>query len=65
MQFNYLAFAVPLFISLMILEFFVAKKKGKNFFNFTNSISKYKRRNCGKTSGYPDNRTVLFRLRLS
>jgi len=39
MQLNYLAFAVPLFISLMILEFFVAKKKGKNFFNFTNSIT--------------------------
>lgn len=39
MHFNYLAFAVPLFIGLMILEFFVAKKQGKKFFNFTNSIA--------------------------
>ena len=39
MHFNYLAFAVPLFIGLMILEFFVAKKLGKKFFNFTNSIA--------------------------
>ena len=39
MHFNYLAFAVPLFIGLMILEFFVAKKRGKKFFNFTNSIA--------------------------
>jgi alkylglycerol monooxygenase len=39
MHFNYLAFAVPLFIGLMILEFFVAKKRGKQFFNFTNSIA--------------------------
>ena len=39
MQFNYLAFAVPFFVALMILEFFVAKKKGKKIFNFTNSIA--------------------------
>lgn len=39
MHFNYLAFAVPLFIGLMILEFFVAKRRGKKFFNFTNSIA--------------------------
>lgn len=39
MHFNYLAFAVPLFIGLMILEFFVAKRRGKNIFNFTNSIA--------------------------
>ncbi|HUQ65905.1 MAG TPA: sterol desaturase family protein [Flavitalea sp.] len=39
MHFNYLAFAVPLFIGLMILEFFIAKRKGKDFFNFTNSIA--------------------------
>jgi alkylglycerol monooxygenase len=39
MHFNYLAFAIPLFIGLMILEFFIAKKKGKKFFNFTNSIA--------------------------
>ena len=39
MHFNYLAFAVPLFIGLMILEFFVAKRQGKKIFNFTNSIA--------------------------
>jgi sterol desaturase/sphingolipid hydroxylase (fatty acid hydroxylase superfamily) len=39
MQLNYLAFAVPLFIFLMLIEFFVARKRGKNFFNFTNSIA--------------------------
>lgn len=39
MHFNYLAFAVPLFIGLMILEFFIAKRRGKNIFNFTNSIA--------------------------
>jgi alkylglycerol monooxygenase len=39
MHFNYLAFAVPLFIGLMVLEFFVAKRQGKKFFNFTNSIA--------------------------
>lgn len=39
MQINYLAFAVPLFVGLMVLEFFIAKKRGKNFFNFTNSIA--------------------------
>ena len=39
MHFNYLAFAVPLFIGVMILEFFVAKNRGKKFFNFTNSIA--------------------------
>ena len=39
MHFNYLAFAIPLFIGLMILEFFVAKKLRKKFFNFTNSIA--------------------------
>jgi alkylglycerol monooxygenase len=39
MHFNYLAFAVPLFVGLMLLEFFVAKRRGKKFFNFTNSIA--------------------------
>ena len=39
MHFNYLAFAVPLFIGLMILEFFIAKRRGKKIFNFTNSIA--------------------------
>lgn len=39
MHFNYLAFAVPLFVGLMLLEFFVATRRGKKFFNFTNSIA--------------------------
>jgi alkylglycerol monooxygenase len=39
MQLNYLAFAVPFFVGLMVLEFFIAQKKGKKFFNFTNSIA--------------------------
>jgi hypothetical protein len=40
MHLNYLALAVPLLTGLMILEFFIAKRKGKNIFNFTNSIAK-------------------------
>jgi hypothetical protein len=39
MHLNYLALAVPLLTGLMILEFFIAKRKGKNIFNFTNSIA--------------------------
>ena len=39
MHFNFLALAIPLFVGLMVLEFFVAKKKGKKIFNFTNSIA--------------------------
>lgn len=39
MNLNYLALAVPLFISLMVIEFFVAKKRGKRYFNFTNSVT--------------------------
>ncbi len=39
MQFNYLAFAVPLFIFFMLLEYAVARWLGKSYFNFTNSIT--------------------------
>jgi alkylglycerol monooxygenase len=39
MQFNYIAFAIPLFIGLMILEFYLAGKKRKKIFNFINSIT--------------------------
>ncbi|MBL7736472.1 MAG: sterol desaturase family protein [Chitinophagaceae bacterium] len=39
MNLNYLALAVPLFVSLMVIEFFVAKKRGKRYFNFTNSVT--------------------------
>ena len=39
MELNYLAFAVPLFTGIMLLEFFVAQKKGKKFFSFSGSIA--------------------------
>ncbi len=39
MQFNYLAFAVPLFVFFMLLEYAVARHRGKAYFNFTNSIT--------------------------
>src|SRR6478735_8488327 len=39
MQLNYLAFAVPLFIGLMLIEYAVARYKNKPYFNFTNSIT--------------------------
>lgn len=39
MQLNYLAFAVPLFIGLMLIEYAVARYKKKPYFNFTNSIT--------------------------
>lgn len=34
-----MAWAVPLFLGLMGLEYFVARKTGKNYFGFANSIS--------------------------
>jgi len=39
MKLNYLALAVPFFILLMLAEFLIAKRKKKNYFNFTNSIA--------------------------
>ena len=39
MKFNILAFAVPLFISLMLLEYLVAKKRKLAYFNLHNSIA--------------------------
>jgi len=39
MQLNYLAFAIPFFVFFMLLEYAVARKKGKQYFNFTNSIT--------------------------
>jgi len=39
MQLNYLALAVPFFVGLMIVEFFIARKKKKKIFNFTRSIA--------------------------
>jgi sterol desaturase/sphingolipid hydroxylase (fatty acid hydroxylase superfamily) len=39
MKINVLAFAVPLFTSLMLLEYFIAKKKRLSYFNLHNSIA--------------------------
>lgn len=39
MTHNLLAFAVPFFIGLMAVEFFLARKRGKKFFNFTSSVT--------------------------
>lgn len=39
MELNYLAFAVPLFLFFIGLEFYVSKKKGKNFFSYAESIA--------------------------
>lgn len=39
MQLNYLALAVPLFLGFMGLEYVIARKTGKNYFSFTNSIT--------------------------
>lgn len=39
MHFNVLAFAIPLFVCLMLIEFLVAKKKGLEYFGLHNSIA--------------------------
>lgn len=39
MNLNYLALAIPLFSSVMLLEFLVAKRKGKDVFHFARSIA--------------------------
>jgi sterol desaturase/sphingolipid hydroxylase (fatty acid hydroxylase superfamily) len=39
MSFNILAFAVPLFIAFMLLEYFIARKRKLNYFNLHNSIA--------------------------
>ncbi|SKA17184.1 sterol desaturase family protein [Sediminibacterium ginsengisoli] len=39
MQLNYLAFAIPLFLFFMLLEYLVARHKRKPYFNFTNSVA--------------------------
>ncbi|MBA4195915.1 MAG: sterol desaturase [Chitinophaga sp.] len=39
MHINILAFAVPLFIGLILLEYFISKKKGLPYFNLNNSIA--------------------------
>lgn len=39
MKLNYLAFAVPLFLLFMGLEYWYAKRKGKNFFQYAESVA--------------------------
>jgi len=39
MQLNLIAFAVPLFVSLMLIEFIVSKKQGKQLFRFPEVIA--------------------------
>ena len=39
MNLNYLALAVPFFVFFMLLEYLVARRLGKSYFNFTNSIT--------------------------
>lgn len=39
MQLNILGFAIPLFVGFILLEYFIAKKKGLDYFNLHNSIA--------------------------
>jgi alkylglycerol monooxygenase len=39
MHFNVLAFAIPLFVCLMLIEFLIAKRKGLEYFGLHNSIA--------------------------
>ncbi len=39
MQFNWLAFAVPLFLFFIGLEYLYSKRKGKNFFQYAESVA--------------------------
>ena len=39
MHLNYLAFAVPLFISFILLEYFISKRQGKTYFRFAHTVS--------------------------
>ncbi|UFH53999.1 sterol desaturase family protein [Spirosoma sp. KNUC1025] len=39
MHFNWLAFAVPLFLSLIGLEYLVAKRQHKSYFRFNNTVA--------------------------
>ncbi|MEQ1623207.1 MAG: sterol desaturase family protein, partial [Sediminibacterium sp.] len=36
---NWLAISIPFFLFFMVLEYWIAKKKGRNYFGFANSIS--------------------------
>src|SRR6185436_2439743 len=39
MHVNFVGFAIPFFIGVILLEFFVARKKGLNYFNLHSSIA--------------------------
>lgn len=39
MKFNYLAAAIPVFVGLMLLEYWYARKKGLNYFGLHNSVA--------------------------
>lgn len=39
MQLNLLAIAIPLFITFMMLEYWISKKQGKQYFHFASSVS--------------------------
>ena len=39
MKLNYFAFAIPIALFFIFLEFFISKRKGKDFFNFGNTIA--------------------------
>jgi sterol desaturase/sphingolipid hydroxylase (fatty acid hydroxylase superfamily) len=39
MRLNYLAWAVPLFVFFMLLEYWIAKRRGKSYFNFVRSVT--------------------------
>jgi sterol desaturase/sphingolipid hydroxylase (fatty acid hydroxylase superfamily) len=39
MHLNILGFAIPLFVGFILLEYFIAKKKGLHYFNLHNSIA--------------------------
>jgi sterol desaturase/sphingolipid hydroxylase (fatty acid hydroxylase superfamily) len=39
MKLNYLALAVPLFLSFIALEYYYSKRKGKNFFQYAESVA--------------------------
>lgn len=39
MSFNLLAFAVPIFITFIFIEYWVARRQGKEYFSFAHSVS--------------------------
>ena len=39
MKINILAFAVPMFLAFMALEYWVSRRKGKKYFQFAESVA--------------------------